>query len=64
MKKLQKVIKVRVKISKMSDLKIIQDLKKLERIGKRFEKYYEIRELFEKRAFEVVISSSNYFFVF
>ena len=37
MKKLQKVIKVRMIISKMSDKNIIQGLKKLERIEIRFE---------------------------
>ena len=37
MKKLQKNIRVRMNISKMSDMKIIQDLKKLERIEKSFE---------------------------
>ena len=51
-------------ISKVSDIKIIQDLKKLERIEKRFESLYEICELFEKRAFEEVISSSKYFLFF
>ena len=34
MKKLQKTIRVRINISKMSDMKIIQDLKKLERLKK------------------------------
>ena len=36
MKKLQKIIKVRINISKMSDMKIIKGLKNLERIEKRF----------------------------
>ena len=37
MEKLQKIIRVRMNTSKMSDMKIIHDLKKLERIEKRFE---------------------------
>ena len=37
MKKMQKIIRVRMNISKMSDMKIIQDLKKLESIEKSFE---------------------------
>ena len=37
MENVQKIIRVRMNISKMSDMKIIQDLKKLERIEKRFE---------------------------
>ena len=37
MKNLQKIIMVRMNISKKSDMKTIQDLKKLERIEKRFE---------------------------
>ena len=36
MKKLQKIIKVRMNISKMSDMKIIKGLKNLERIEKKF----------------------------
>ena len=43
-------------ISKMSDMIVIKDLKKLERIVRGF------LELFEKRTFKEVISSSNYFF--
>ena len=42
MKKLQKTTRVRMNISKMSDMKIIQDLKKLERIEKKLKVYYEI----------------------
>ena len=37
MKKLQNIIRVRMKISKISDMKIIRDLKTLERIEKGFE---------------------------
>ena len=37
MKKLQKIIAVGMIISKILEIKIIQDLKKLERIEKRFE---------------------------
>ena len=37
MKKLQKIIRVRMNNSNMSEMKIIQGLKKLERIEKRFE---------------------------
>ena len=48
----------------MSDKKIKQDLKKLERTEKDLKVYYEICELFEKRAFEEVFSSSNYFLFF
>ena len=36
MKKLQKIIKVRMNISKMSDMKIIKGLKNLEKIEKKF----------------------------
>ena len=45
-------------ISKMSDMIVIKDLKKLERIVRGF------LELFEKRTLKEVISSSNYFFHF
>ena len=38
MKKLQKIIRARINVSKMSDIKIIQGLKKFERIEKRFER--------------------------
>ena len=61
MKKLQKIIKVRMNISKMSDVKIILGLKEL-KIDLKV--CYEICQLFEKRTFEEVISSSNYFFIF
>ena len=40
MKKLQKNIRERMNIFKMSDMKIIQGLKKLERIEKRFERIF------------------------
>ena len=36
MRKLQKITRFRMNISKMSDMKIIQDLKELERIEKNF----------------------------
>ena len=37
MKKSQKIIRVRINNSKMSIIKIIQDMKKFERIEKKFE---------------------------
>ena len=50
--------------SKKSDMKIIQDLKKLERIDKGLKIVYEFFYLFEKEAHEKMISSSNYFLFF
>ena len=38
MKKLQKIIRERMNISKLSDMKTIKSLKKFERIEKRFER--------------------------
>ena len=61
MKKLQKFIRVRMNISKMLDMKIIQDLKNWKELKKVLKVYYEICDLFEKRAFEEIISSSNFF---
>ena len=40
MKKLQKNIRERMNISKISDLKIIQSLKRFERIDKRFKRIF------------------------
>ena len=40
MKKLQRIIRERISISKMSDMKILQGLKKVERIKKRFERMF------------------------
>ena len=65
MKKLQKIIRVRMNISKRSDVKIIQDLeKKRKELKNDLKVYYEICEIFEKRAFENVISSSNHVLIF
>ena len=61
MKKLQKFIRVKMNISKMLDMKIIQDLKNWKELKKVLKVYYEICDLFEKRAFEEIISSSNFF---
>ena len=40
MKKLQKIIRERMNISKMSDMKVIQGLERSERIEKKFERLF------------------------
>ena len=59
MKKLQTFIRVGMNISKMSDMKITQDLKNLKVLKKVLKVYYEICEMFQKRTLEEVISSWN-----
>ena len=62
--KIAKNIKLRMHNSKILDLKVIQALQKLKELKKDLKVFYEISELFEKRAFEEVISSSKYFLFF
>ena len=62
MKKLQNFVRGRINISKLSEMKIIQILKNWKELKKDLKVYYEICELFEKRAFEEKVFSAKCFF--
>ena len=64
MEKLQKIIKVRMNISKRWDTKITERIEKKKELKKKLKLCYKICELFEKRAFEEVISRSKHFLFF
>ena len=63
MEKLQKNIRVRMNSSKMLKMKLNKELKNLENFEE-LKIWFEFYGLFEKIAFEEVISSSKYFLFF